>query len=95
MQLQRIRELEEKMTKLQAWENEKQRYKLTDLGGETFVYELIPEQAHGDPPHRICAKCFHDGRKSILHFLFRSRDDGAEWYECHACKERRSFGGRR
>ena len=41
-----IRNLEEKVAELEAWDAEKERYELTDFGGETFAYLLKP--ASGD-----------------------------------------------
>jgi hypothetical protein len=53
--VERIGELEEQMRRFKTWEAEKKRYKLTDYGGGTFAYALKPEEAKGEPEHRICA----------------------------------------
>jgi hypothetical protein len=88
--LQQIRELEAKMAKLEAWEAEKKRYQLRDFGGRTFAYELKPQEANGEPIHRICANCYQKGHKSILQFSARS--SGQDYYDCHECKTRPAFG---
>jgi len=85
----RVRNLEEKVTSLETWETEKKRYKLTDFGGGTFAYLLKPEAANGEPTHRICASCYQKGEKSILQFLHRS--EGQDYYKCRGCGEQ-TFG---
>ena len=90
--LERIRDLETKMAKLEAWETEKKRYKLTDYGGATFAYALKPDAADGEPTHRLCATCYSNGHKSILHFV--SRSEGQDWFECRVCKDRHAYGAR-
>lgn len=64
--LQRIGELETDMAELEAWNAEQKRYKLTNFGGGTFAYELKPEEALGEPAHRICANCYQKRTRSIL-----------------------------
>ncbi len=68
--MERVRELETQLTKLEAWATEKKRYQLTDFGGGTFAYLLKPEAANGEPIHWLCANCYQKGRKSILQFGF-------------------------
>ena len=91
--LDRVRDLEEKIARLEGWEAEKKRYQLTDFGGGTFAYLLKPEMAEGEPPHRICARCYEEGHRSILQFShedFVSRDH----YSCFRCKTEFEFGVR-
>jgi hypothetical protein len=89
--LERIRDLENQVEELQAWEHEKRRYQLTDHGGGTFSYVLKTGMEEGDPPHRICAHCYGERRKSILQFFQRNRSQQEE-YDCPACGKRFSFG---
>ena len=91
--LQRIRELEEQTAKLEAWEAEKQRYELKDYGGGTFAYELKPEEARGEPSHRVCAACYQKGQKSILQFDYET-SAGQFKFNCPACKTVFEFGHR-
>ena len=44
----------------------RKRFQVTNFGGGTFAYLLKDEAADGEPPHRVCATCYEDGRKSIL-----------------------------
>jgi hypothetical protein len=83
--VERIRELEAKVTSFEKWEAEKERYQLTDFGDGTFAYLLKPEEARGEPPHRICAQCYQKDEKSILQFLHQSH--GQDYFKCHSCGE--------
>jgi hypothetical protein len=65
--IQRLRELEQELSNLKAWEEEKKRYELKELPPGVFVYELKQGIATSDPPHRICQTCYQRGKKSILH----------------------------
>ncbi|HYV32729.1 MAG TPA: hypothetical protein VEO53_16700 [Candidatus Binatia bacterium] len=90
--LERARELEAKLARLEAWEAEKRRYQLKDFGGSTFAYELRPEAADGEPPHRICPNCYQKGHKSILQFQFQVF--GQDRYICPGCETEFAFGQR-
>ena len=88
--LNRIRDLEAEKAELETWNTEKKRYNLTDFGGSTFAYSLKPEEAKGEPLHRICATCYQQGKKSILQFTHRSQ--GQEWFKCHGCRNQIALG---
>ena len=88
--IQHVTSLEEKMTHMETWNAEKQRYSLTDYGGGTFAYMLKPEESRGEPPHRICTKCYGDGKKSILQGYGSS--NAQDHCICPECKQRYSFG---
>ena len=92
--LDRVRDLEQKLVSLEAWEAEKQRYKLTDFGGGTFAYALKPEMAAGEPPHRLCSACYQRGKKSILqshgHDAF-----SREMLVCLECEAKFALGEKR
>lgn len=64
--LQRIRELEEQIANLKAWDAEKQRYELKRLPSGALVYTLKAEISGTEPAHEICAACYQHGRKSFL-----------------------------
>lgn len=82
---QQAHELQAKMAKLEAWESEKSRYQLVDFGSGTFAYNLRPEQANGDPSHKICVNCFNSGHKSVLQFSHRGADK-RDYFKCERCK---------
>lgn len=68
--IEEIRALKEEMTRIKAWDTQKQHYKLTPLWANASVaYALKESMASGEPPHLICTKCYEDGRKSILNPL--------------------------
>jgi hypothetical protein len=65
--IDRVRNLEEQIRKLEAWEAEKQRYELTAVPHSTaFVYSLKASAQGSEPPHQICAGCYNRGEKSVL-----------------------------
>jgi NADH pyrophosphatase NudC (nudix superfamily) len=74
-----IRELESKLAKLEGWEKEKERYVLKKLPPGVYVYALKQDMAHGEPSHRLCAKCFNNGKKAIL------QESGSDYMKCHEC----------
>lgn len=78
------RELEAKIAELEAWEREKKRYELKDVGNGCFAYVLKLDAAGTEPPHSICANCYQQGRKSILH-RFHISIGHAVALQCHAC----------
>ncbi len=88
-----IRGLKTRMAELEAWDAEKQRYQLTDFGGETFAYLLKPDVSGAEPPHRICADCYQKGHKSILQFQHRTATE-QDLYFCPACKTEFNLGER-
>lgn len=64
--LQRISELEEKVAQFEAWEAEKQRYKLQEVASGRFVYALKESVQASEPHHKLCTRCFDQGIKSIM-----------------------------
>jgi hypothetical protein len=75
--VERIGELEKQIERFETWEAEKKRYKLTDYGGGTFAYALKPEEAQGEPEHRICAHCYDPPplKWSDLRYVFDIQED--------------------
>jgi hypothetical protein len=64
--LQRIRELEEEVARVKAWEAEKQRYELQKMPPGVFVRVLKAEMTSGEPMHCICQTCYERGKKGVL-----------------------------
>lgn len=82
--LEHVRTLEKEVARLQAWESEKQRYKLKPFGPGSFAYAL-KESAQGDEPaHWICASCYEHGKKSILQATSRL-EARRRIYRCFEC----------
>lgn len=85
-----IRALKARVAELEAWEAEKQRYKLEELPPGVFVYALKPETAAGEPIHRICQTCYQRDKKSIL-----QADEpgcGQQVLTCHECGTKLTTG---
>jgi hypothetical protein len=61
-----VGELRGRVSELEAWGADKQRYKLTDIGGGLRAYALRDDMENGEPHHYLCAQCFSDDVKSIL-----------------------------
>ncbi len=64
--IEEIRTLKEKVTKIKAWEREKDRYQLISPWQGAVVYALKDSMKGMEPPHWICANCYEDGEKRIL-----------------------------
>lgn len=84
--LGRIAKLEAKLAERDEWEREKRRYRLTEFSDGRFAYVLIDELANDEPSHKLCAKCYNDGRKSILQTV--NKHSGGESVWCQSCKEK-------
>jgi hypothetical protein len=82
--LKQIATLEAKIASFDSWNSGLDRYKLTDFGDGTFAYEMKPESANAEPPHKLCANCVPKRTKSILQFGHRSAD-GRDLYKCYNC----------
>jgi len=81
--IETIRNLEKELTDLKAWETEKQRYQLTDVGDGTFAHALKQSMSASEPPHYICANCYEHAKKSILNHM--QMPGGAHSLACSAC----------
>ena len=66
--VQRVRDLEEEIARIKAWEEEKKRYQMMHpwQGATLLVYALKESCKGAEPPHWICAKCYDDGRRTVL-----------------------------
>jgi hypothetical protein len=81
--LERIRELEKEVADLKAWDRDKQRYELADVGDGTFAYLLKEAMRGSEPPHYICANCYEKNKKSVLHHM-RTGSMG-DLLTCNSC----------
>lgn len=67
-QVQKIRELENRITQYMDWAEEKQTYVLVKVG-RALVYQRKPDFAvAGEPEHYLCTNCYEENRKSIIQF---------------------------
>jgi DNA-directed RNA polymerase subunit M/transcription elongation factor TFIIS len=85
---ERVRELEEEITRLADWETEKRRYELKSVDGGTFAYMPRSGVENGEDAHWLCTNCFERGRKSIMQYQGPQRPkDGpvTDMYQCNSC----------
>jgi hypothetical protein len=95
----REREFEEKITDLkrqlsvyQDWDEIAADYVLMDYGGNTYAYQFVVDPSEtSDAPHRICANCFNQRKKSILQFRLQDANQ-RDHYKCHSCGAEVAFG---
>jgi hypothetical protein len=76
--VRRVSELEAEVTRLKAWEADKKRYQLTDIGKGVVALALKPAMSGGEPMHYLCADCAAGGKKSYLQPHVR----GAYYEQC-------------
>ncbi len=89
--IERVGNLEKEVAGFETWAAEKKRYQLKDFGGGTFAHALKPEEANGEPPHKICTACYNKGHKSVLQFSHRGADK-REYHVCPTCKDNVALG---
>jgi len=88
--VERVGELEKEVANLKAWEGEKERYQLTEVGAGVFAYALKPETQSSEPPHLLCQRCYEDRRKSMLQATQRL-DMRRRVHICPTCKTELAF----
>jgi hypothetical protein len=83
-----MRQLKEELARAQAWNEERQRYRLVAPWSGAVVYALTRERSYSDPPHWICPNCYEEGRKSILTDLQLAPSKGPHLLVliCSVCK---------
>lgn len=64
--IQKIRDLQEEVARVKAWDKTKQRYQLITPWDGCHVYALKDASKGTDPPHWICPHCYEDDRRSML-----------------------------
>ena len=80
-----VRQLKEEITRVKAWEAQKQRYQLQSIwDGLAVVYALKESVSSSEPPHWICTKCYEDGARMILQP--RRGKDNFGMLVCPSCK---------
>lgn len=62
-----IKLLKEEIAALHAWGSESERYELQERMSGVFAYRIKEGSRGAEPDHWICAHCFEDKHKSILH----------------------------
>ncbi|MBZ9854297.1 hypothetical protein LB566_10815 [Mesorhizobium sp. CA13] len=78
-----IGKLEKDLVRFETWEAEKQRYELHKLHPGILIYRLKTGMENGEPPHEICANCYNNGVKLLLHNT--GVHNGRTHWKCHTC----------
>lgn len=87
--LERKKELEEQVTQLEAWGEEKKDYQPMEFisGSGVFAFVYAPEGQVAQPVRWFCEKCYHENKKSMLQFqhqspqpMFKCSGCGTEYY---------------
>jgi hypothetical protein len=79
-----IRDLEQEIVRLKAWDGERENYELAEIERGATVYIVKPEVKTSEAPHWLCAHCFNDHRKGILQP--QGHIDGERTWQCPGCK---------
>lgn len=82
--VEQTRALEEEIARLKSWEAEKQRYELKRYEPGVFLYTLRESEARGEPIHHLCAKCYGEGKKSIVQRTMKPGRDAPHF--CPQCR---------
>lgn len=64
--LERIGNLEKEVADLEAWEATKKRYELKQTSAGGYAWFLKEDAQGAELPHKICAKCYEERKRSIL-----------------------------
>jgi hypothetical protein len=81
--IERISELEKELAKLKAWDTEKEKYELKNVGRGASTYVRKQDAQPSEEPHWLCANCYAKGKKSFLQYNRSQQRDHI--YRCAAC----------
>jgi hypothetical protein len=83
--IETVGNLENEVARLKAWEADKARYQLTEIGPGMVAFSIKEGMRNGEPFHRICANCCAGGKKSYLQQ--HSSGPYFDGYKCNSCGE--------
>jgi hypothetical protein len=83
-QLKAIRTLEAEVTRLKAWDAEKEKYELKSVGQGCMAFMLKPDARGSHPPHWLCPNCYARGKKSFFQSTGSSIGH-SRVYKCVGC----------
>src|ERR1700683_4896406 len=64
--LERVGALEKQVTDLKAWEAQKKRHQMEQVYTGATACVLKPEAQGTEPIHWLCARCYNEGKPSLL-----------------------------
>jgi hypothetical protein len=80
--IQAKQKLEQKVAKLEAWDEDKINYELKQLFPGVYAHRYAPLTEPAKEDHWLCANCYNKGNCSILHRDHSSNQPAAI---CHGC----------
>lgn len=88
--LTEVNDLKKEVARLEAWDTERDRYELKDVGNAdigcgVFVYALKESAQRAEPAHWLCTNCYTQGRKSILQLRDLTMN-ASRIHNCPLCK---------
>jgi hypothetical protein len=89
--LQKIRELEDEVARLKAWDRDNESYELKRYWPGTYAYVLKAGMAGGEPPQRLCQPCYQHRKKGVLYAL--GNEHGYTVHLCPLCRDKFPMGG--
>ena len=66
------------------------RYELTEVGDGNFAFILKPEMRSNTPAHYVCARCYQNGKASILQH--RALGMSEDLLTCSVCDTKMLMG---
>ena len=85
--LEKVRDLEKQVAEFKAWDAEKQRYKMEEVWPGATTYVLKSETQGTETIHWLCARCYQEGKKSILQLGTKEGSSvQLKGWECPSCK---------
>jgi hypothetical protein len=87
--IERVGALEKEMATFEAWEAQKKRYELKDVGLGSLAYVVKESERGTEHPHQICAACYQHRKVSILQPKTESSD---KLLSCPECKTKIKIG---
>jgi rubrerythrin len=83
--LEEIGTLKTRVTDLEAWSTQKQRYERRNVGYTAFAYVLKKSERGTETPHWACTNCYEHGKIVTLQYG-RLKDKGPPVWRCPSCK---------
>ncbi|WP_295810352.1 hypothetical protein [uncultured Nitratireductor sp.] len=75
--------IEKELVKIKDWNADKARYEMKSLEPGVLVYRVKEVERGSEPPHEICADCYNNDKKSLLHAV--AKGNGLTRYKCYSC----------
>jgi hypothetical protein len=82
---EKISALEHRISELEAWDVQEERYELKQLHRGPFAHLLKEGQEAGEEPHALCTNCYQHKFKSHLQMSGDSNIHSRTWF-CPSCK---------